>query len=160
MYTFQHNKVHATSLTYLTDRLAGGCLVGALGLGYGALPESVLESTRHGFKISHAASSSCSLPLSLRSPSNVTTDLLSGVSTRRAYSLLLVERDLSAPTASRVSLCLPLTKRLCTFSLLTKWTKETELEKISQYFIYEMLSMKVSINRKSGYHEGKNKYQS
>ena len=90
----------------------------------------------------------------------MTTDLLSGVSTRRAYSLLLVERDLSATTASRVSLCLPLTKRLCTFSLLTKWTKETELEKISQYFIYEMLSMKVSINRKSGYHEGKNKYQS
>lgn len=61
------------------------------GLGSSALPKSVLEFTRHVLSVSHAASSSCSLPLSLRSPSNVTAGLGVRVSTAGALFLLLVE---------------------------------------------------------------------
>lgn len=69
--------------------------------------------------MSHTASSSSPLPLGLRGPSDVATSLGIRVSTAGARLLLLMERDLSAATAGSVRLSLPLTKRLCTFSLFT-----------------------------------------
>ena len=123
-------KIYKTPITMVPRYWARNELFGSslsrLGLGYGALSEAILEPTRHSLKVSHAASSGSSLPLSLGCPSDVAANLGGGIAARSASRLLLVEGNLSAATAGSVSFSLPLSERLSTFSLFAERNEKTK----------------------------------